>query len=84
MIVAVIATAATALAVRYGSHNASVPTIKVMEPLKQEYYMPDDPAAALATAAELNEITQLDLAPTAPSRSRSPPSIAPRRHWLAA
>jgi hypothetical protein len=62
VVVAVIATVCTVLAVRHWSKDSSVPTIKVTEPLKREYFMPEDPAGALATAAELKEITQIDLA----------------------
>lgn len=61
-VVAVIAAVVTGLAIMHRSKSSSTPAVTVVGPMKREYFMPDDPAATLATAAELKEITQLDLA----------------------
>jgi len=79
-VVAVIAAVVTGLVIMHQSNDSAPKTIKVTDPLPREYYMPDDPAAALATAAELKDITQLDLATngakpvtvSAPDRATTP------------
>lgn len=61
VVVAVIAAGATGLVIMQQSNDSAPKTIKMTDPLPREYYMPDEPAGVLATAAELKEITQLDL-----------------------
>lgn len=64
VVVAAIAAVVTGVAIMHRSNGPSTPAVTVVGPMKREYFMPDDPAAALATAAELKDITQLDLATT--------------------
>ena len=85
VVVAVIAAVVTGLVIWNRSNSSSTPKVTVVGPMKREYFMPDDPAAALATAAELKEITQLDLATNGakpvtaaePDRKTMPPDCGP-------